>query len=289
MIEILKEHPKAALFAAIFHVIVVIVVGVSVDWTSLTEPSGENKPVKIVNAVAVDQKLLDNELKKIKQAEKQRVKKQKDAERRKKKAIVDRKREEKKLNELKRKNKKEKAKQLALKKKRDADKKADNKRKLKVKKAQQKKAAADKKKAAAEKKKAAKLAEQQKRKEQFETELKQKMAKEEAERQAQIAAANLAKRQSEIGKYIQRIKLKVENNWITFRTKKLGKFTVVRVKVIPGGAVLDAKTITPSGDDIFDKDAVTAVYKASPLPIPPADTDLINDFREFDLKIGTPK
>ncbi len=282
MIEILKEHPKAAIFAAVFHVIVVIVVGVSVDWTSLTEPTGENKPVKIVNAIAVDQKLLDNELKKIKQAEKQRVKTQKDAERRKKKAIVDRKREEKKLKELKRNNKKEKAKQIALKKKRDADRKAEKKRKQKVKKAQQQKAAA-------QKKKTAELAEQQKRKEQFENELKQKMAKEEAERQAQIAAVNSAKRQREIDKYIARIKLKVTNNWITFRTKELGKFTVVRVKVIPGGAVLDAKTVKSSGDVIFDQDAEKAVYNASPLPIPPADTDLINEFREFDLKIGTPK
>ena len=281
MIEIIKEHPKAVMFALIFHLVVVIVVGVSVDWTSITKPSGENAPVKIVNAVAVDQKIVDKELKKIKDAEKKRLQKQKKAEQQAQKAIADRKREEKKLKELQNNSKKEKAKQLALKKKRDAEIKADKTRKLKAKKEKQKKETA-------KRKKAAKLAEEKQRKEQFENELKTKLAKEEEDRQAQVAAANAAKRQSEIGKYKDRIKGHVESKWITFR-KEPGKFCVVRVKVIPGGEVVFAEIIKSSGDGIFDGDAEKAVWNASPLPVPPADTDLINDFRDFDLRIGKPK
>ncbi|MFV1983202.1 MAG: cell envelope integrity protein TolA [Thiohalomonadales bacterium] len=278
MIDIIKEHPRAVMFAVIFHLIIIIVVGVSVDWTSLTKPSGEKAPVKIVNAVAVDQKLVDDELKKIKQAEQKRIKTQKDAERNRKQAIKARKREEKKLKELKNKSKKEQEKQLVLKKKREAELKATKTRKLKAKKEKQKKAAA-----------AAKLAEEKKRKEQFENELKNKLAAEENERQARITAAKAAKRQSEIGKYIDKIKGHVESKWITFRAKEPGKITLVRVKVIPGGEVVDARTIKSSGDIIFDADAEKAVMNASPLPIPPADTDLINEFRDFDLKIGKPE
>ncbi len=281
MIEILKEHPRAVIAAAIFHIIVVIVVGVSVDWTSLTKPTGEKTPVKIVNAVAVDQKLLDKELKKIKQAEVSRVKKQKDAERKKKQAILDRKREEKKLKALKEKSKKEKAKQLTLKKKRKAELKAEKQKKLKAKKLQQKKAAE-------QRKKAAKLAEQKRRKEQFENELKNKLAKEEEERQAVIAAANAAKRQSEIGRYLDKIKAKVESQWISTR-KEPGKIVALLVKVIPGGGVISVTIKKSSNDAIFDRDAINAVRNADPLPIPPPDSDLINEFREFNLKIGIPK
>jgi len=270
MLEIVKEHPRAVLFAAIFHLIVIIVVGVSLDWTSIIKPSGEKAPVKIVNAVAVDQKLVDKELKKIKDAEKKRIRKQKDAERKKKKAIKDRKREEKKLKELKSKTNKEKQKQLALKKKR----KADKARKLKVQKEK--------------KRKAAKLAEEKKRKEQFENELKNKLAKEEQERQAVIAAANAAKRQSEIGKYIDKIKAHVESKWITTR-KVPGKIVKLVVKVLPGGGIASVSIKKSSGDSIFDTDALNAVYNAEPLPIPPPDSDLINEFREFNLNIGIPE
>jgi colicin import membrane protein len=281
MIEIIKEHPRAVMFAAIFHLIVVIVVGVSVDWTSVSKPTGDKKPVKIVNAVAVDQKILDNELKKIKQAEKKRVKKQKDAERRKKQAIVDRKREEKKLKDLKLKSKKEKARQLKLKKKRKADLKAEKKRKQKAKKKKQK---AD----AEKKRKAAKLTEQQQRQEKFERELKNKLDKEEAERQAVIAAANSAKRQSEIGKYKDKIKAHIESKWISTR-KEPGKISIVTVKVLPGGGVANVKLKKSSGDSIFDSDAINAVYNADPLPVPSSDSDLINEFRKFTLNIGIPK
>jgi len=281
MIDIIKEHPRAVMFAAIIHFIVIIVVGVSVDWTSMSKPTGENKPVKIVNAVAVDQKLVDNELKKIKQAEKKRIKKQKDAEKRRKKAIADRKREEKKLKELKNKSKKEQAKQLALKKKRQADIKIEKAKNLKAKKQKQKKQAA-------EKKKKAELAEKKRQKKQAENSLKQKLAAEESERQARIAAERSRVRQSEIGKYKDKIKGHVESKWITFR-KEPGKITKVLVKVIPSGEVISVVIIKSSKDSIFDSDAEKAVWNASPLPMPPASSDLIADFREFELNIGKPK
>jgi len=270
MIEIIKEHPRAVMFAVIFHVVMVIVVGVSVDWTSITKPSGDKAPVKIINAVAVDEKLVKRELDKLKAAEKKRIRKQKNAERKKKKAIKDRKREEKKLKNLKLKTKKEKAKQLALKKKRKAKLKKEKAKKLKAEKQREKKVA------------------EQKRKEQFENELKNKLEAEENERQAVLAAARSARRQSEIGKYKDRIKAHVESKWITFR-KVPGKISIVVVKIIPGGEVISVVIIKSSGDKIFDRDAEKAVWNASPLPVPPADTDLINEFREFELKIGKPR
>jgi colicin import membrane protein len=40
------------------------------------------------------------------------------------------------------------------------------------------------------------------------------------------------------------------------------------VRLVPGGEVIDVSIAKSSGDDIFDRRAVNAAQKASPLPIP---------------------
>ena len=42
----------------------------------------------------------------------------------------------------------------------------------------------------------------------------------------------------------------------------------LRVKLLPGGEVIDAFVAESSGNDIFDGRALLAVQKASPLPVP---------------------
>jgi colicin import membrane protein len=56
----------------------------------------------------------------------------------------------------------------------------------------------------------------------------------------------------------------------------------VQVSLIPGGEVARVQIVRGSGDPVFDRSVETAVYKASPLPLPP-DAALFKHFRELRL------
>ncbi|MGE3920008.1 MAG: cell envelope integrity protein TolA [Gammaproteobacteria bacterium] len=58
----------------------------------------------------------------------------------------------------------------------------------------------------------------------------------------------------------------------------------VMIRLAPGGSVLNVRLVKSSGDQNLDRSAVTAVYKASPLPVP-AEKDLFEHFREIDLTL----
>lgn len=55
----------------------------------------------------------------------------------------------------------------------------------------------------------------------------------------------------------------------------------VSVTILPDGVVRDARILESSGDSSFDESGVRAVYKASPLPVPPS--GLYEQFREFTI------
>jgi colicin import membrane protein len=58
---------------------------------------------------------------------------------------------------------------------------------------------------------------------------------------------------------------------------------IIRVKLLPGGDVIDATVVEGSGDAAFDRSAEAAVRRASPLPLP-ADRELFDEhFRTFNL------
>ena len=47
-----------------------------------------------------------------------------------------------------------------------------------------------------------------------------------------------------------------------------GLSCVILIRMIEGGKVVEASIVKSSGNDLFDKRAEDAVYKASPLPTP---------------------
>jgi colicin import membrane protein len=57
-----------------------------------------------------------------------------------------------------------------------------------------------------------------------------------------------------------------------------------RIKLAPNGAVLEVSLIRSSGDSILDRSAQSAIYKASPLPVP-SDPELFNLFRDISLTV----
>jgi colicin import membrane protein len=55
------------------------------------------------------------------------------------------------------------------------------------------------------------------------------------------------------------------------------------IHLAPGGMVLSVVVIKPSGNAVLDRSAQTAVFKASPLPVPKK--DLFNSFRQINLTV----
>ena len=118
--------------------------------------------------------------------------------------------------------------------------------------------------------------------------LQKQLAAEQQHRQAAAAAAAAAARaQSAIARYKALIRQKVEQNWVRPPDSRRGMQCVVKVRLVPGGDVLEADVVQSSGDAVFDRSVVNAVYRASPLPLPD-DSTLFPYFRdlEFTFKPG---
>ncbi len=136
--------------------------------------------------------------------------------------------------------------------------------------AKRKAAEAAKRKAEAEAKR--KAEEEARRRKEAEESLKQGLLAEQQERAAS----------SEISKYVEIIKQKIGRNWIKPPSVRSDMLCTVRVRLIPGGEVVDARVVKSSGDPLFDRSVETAVFKASPLPLPP-DASLFDRFRDLEF------
>lgn len=106
--------------------------------------------------------------------------------------------------------------------------------------------------------------------------------KAESERQAKAQA-----KEENIAQLIKvfgfKVKQKVAKNWIV-QGKKEGINCVLNVLLAPGGLVVDVEVLNSSGDVAFDRSAVAAVYKSSPLPVP-TDPDAFERMRQLRLTL----
>jgi len=266
---ILKNF-AAVVFSVAIHVLLVGLLVLSFDW----KPTPKSLVVKqnVVKAVAIDANKVQAELDKLKRADDRKKKKEKDR-------VAKLKKEE---NKLRKKRAAEEKKLADLKKKRQSEekqRKLEQKNLAKLKKQQaelKKKQLAEAKKRKAEKQKQAAL-----KKKQDELKKKQEIAKkkreaEKKQRQKELAqqlaaeekaqADELAKR--EIDKYQVLIRQKVERNWLKPPGNLKGLVSVIEVRLIPGGDVIDVGIVKTSGNLVFDRSVERAVRKASPLPLP---------------------
>ncbi|CAM4441704.1 MAG: hypothetical protein LEGION0398_MBIBDBAK_00588 [Legionellaceae bacterium] len=110
--------------------------------------------------------------------------------------------------------------------------------------------------------------------------LKQQLAlEEEALNQAAIQNARIEK---EIDRYKAIIIEAIGQQWIVPDNTKEGLSCKIRIRLAPGGMVLNVKLLESSGDPALDRSALAAVTKASPLPVP-TETVVFDAFREIDL------
>jgi len=288
--SLFKKHPLAVMFSVIFHLVLIAFFVFGMDFGE--ENIQSKPPVNVVKATVIDNSKQQAEVKKLKELEKQKQRKEK-----------------KRLDDLKKKRLAEKKKAADLKKK-EIDKKALDKKKLEKQKvaeaaklaklkakkalAKKKKADAIKKKAEAKKKKAEaikkkKQADARKRKERLakETAAKEQMAREQSLRELAAEEERQMRAQAAVASFTDLIRQKVERNWIQPASDISGLSCVVRVRLIPGGDVIDAQVIKSSGNAFFDRSVELATRKAAPLPLP-SDPSMFNYFRtlEFHFRPG---
>ena len=105
-------------------------------------------------------------------------------------------------------------------------------------------------------------------------------------REAEKARAEAAaRRQSEVEKYINEIRVKVRGRANVPDNITGNPEVHVRLRILPGGEVLDATITKSSGNRAYDAAIERAIRSASPLPVPPPDSELFPQFRDLILNI----
>ena len=252
MFSLIKNHPRAVLWAFIVHIIFLVTMGISFRF--IDAPTVSSPEVKVVKAVLKDDSIAQ---KKLAAAERQ------------KKRLKQKRLEQKRKKELK--IKKEKQRVAELKKKKFAKRKAEKKR---IEEEHQKQIEAEN-----------KRIEEQKELQRREDKLKKELDEE----QQRLAAERKVRNDTIIGKQIGRIKNHIEQRWIKPASTKVGMTCTIRVSLIPSGEVINVQYIKRSGNGAFDQSVYTAVKRASPLPLPPVEYGLSDKFREIDLNFGQQK
>ena len=278
MWKAVRENPRAVTYAVLMHVVLLLLLVFSLDWTPKSVKPGTNKPIQ---AELVDMSKL-RKIEAQKKLEQQRIEAEKRKQEQDKQRKLDAERKQKAEQEKKRKaevERKQKAEQ-------DKQRKAEAERKQKTEQDKQRKAEAERKqKAEQEKKRKAEAQRKQKAEQEKQRKAEAAARQREAEQalQAQLAEEeSLARATSALSEYIPYIQEKVQNSWLRPAGSPRGLRCVIRVKLIPGGEVVDAKVVKSSGDALFDRSVESAVLKASPLPLP-ADPALAKHFREINF------
>lgn len=265
-----RLSPRALGLAILVHVVLLTLVFVKIESRIHPVPAApRQRPENVVDAVAVDNQVLEREKERKRQLEleKQRkIEEQKRIEEEKiKKAEAEKKRlaEEKKQAEARKKREAEEKKKAAVEKKRKEEAARKKREAEKKKKAE----AERKRKAEAEKKRKAEAARKKR-----EADLKRKMEAEARQRRAASA----------MSQYVPRIQAKVESNWRYPPGGPAGCNPTVRVTLARDGEVQSAKVVKSSGDSYCDRSVETAFMLASPIPIP-QDPDLYSEFKVIDF------
>ena len=95
-------------------------------------------------------------------------------------------------------------------------------------------------------------------------------------REAAALQARAAAMQGEVNKYKALIIQAISAQWILPPHVAQGLSCQFEIRLAPGGDVLSVQLMRSSGDPLLDRSAQTAIYKASPLPVP-------NDPKAFEM------
>lgn len=105
-----------------------------------------------------------------------------------------------------------------------------------------------------------------------------------AAQQAADDAAKRARLAGEVDKYKAMIVNAIGRQWILPENVNNSLSSQFRIRLAPDGAVLEVTLTRSSGDPVLDRSAQTAIYKASPLPVP-TDPETFDIFRDISLTV----
>lgn len=109
-------------------------------------------------------------------------------------------------------------------------------------------------------------------------------ARQRAAEQAAEDAARRARLAGVVDKYKALILNAISRQWILPENISPGLSSQFSIRLAPNGSVLSVTLLRSSGDPILDRSAQTAIYKASPLPVP-QEADSFQVFREISLTV----
>ena len=98
-------------------------------------------------------------------------------------------------------------------------------------------------------------------------------------------AAQASARQAEVDRYKAAIQAKIRGRANVPDTVSGNPEVHVLIKILPGGEVLDIAITKRSGNPTYDTAIERGIRSASPLPVPPANSELFPQFRELNLII----
>jgi colicin import membrane protein len=267
MWKVVRENPRAVVYAVLMHLVLLVLLMISLDWTPTATKPGGTRPIE---AKLVDHKQLKaiEDRKLAEQAAKQKAeaeRKRKAEQARKKKAEAERKRQAeqvaKQKAEVERKRKAEQA----------TKQKAEAERKRKAEQAAKQKAEAER------KRKAEQAAKQKAEAAVRQREMEQAM---QAEIAAEQQAEKEARDQGVVAEHVAYIQEKVRRNWLRPSGSSDDFTCTLEVSLIPGGDVAKARVVQSCGSTVLDRSVESAVFKAAPLPVP-RDAGLFHHFREL--------
>lgn len=267
----IKNNPSVLVWAIAVHLLAFIAIGIS--FKSSEPKISSVKEEKVIEAVAIDERKIEEEINKLKKADLRKKRDQQRLQDKAQKAKIDRRKEEKKLLALKKKQQEQE--EISKSKRIIENKRLAELEKRRIEQEQQEKEAQKK------------LDELEK----IRLEKKAQLEKEEKQRQEKIAKQKLAAEQkqraefelSEVAKYKGLIKGQITQNWIFPASYQKGMKCKILVRLIPSGDVVSVRVIQSSGNPAFDRSVEMAVNKASPLPVPKSSTGLFDHFREVEF------
>lgn len=110
----------------------------------------------------------------------------------------------------------------------------------------------------------------------------------EQKREAALKAEEDAKKRARLAGVVDKYKAMILNaisrQWILPEHVAIGLSSKFNIKLSADGTVLDVQLLKSSGDPVLDRSAKLAIYKASPLPVPP-DRESFEMFREISLTV----
>lgn len=283
---------RSFLYSLALHSVVISALVVNFD--AVRQPVFKPRPQEnIVEAVTVDDEAVEKELQRLRELEQEKQlamekklkeleeqtsaveKKRKEEERKKQAAEQKRKEEEKRKREAE-KRRKEEERRIAQERDRIKQEKLKAEAELKRIEEENRRAQVEQQRIEEQQRKAEA---ERKRKE----EEQRKKAADEA-RQKQLAQEQQVKDKKILQNIVAEIYQVVSGNFIKTGLPK-GLECVLSVQTVPGGEVVSVTVNKSSGNEVFDRRAVTAVEKASPLPLPadPATFDRLS-LRKFNFR-----